>query len=365
MSFARPSTPSTTPRKPVQASSRPSSRASSRPSSPIKPSAPASLNSPLSRPPSALGISALALGRSRGSSLSEKPATAPLKRTGGVGKASPTKPAARPLSTQGNGSTSTLRSTQGASTSSFSSTLSALSTSQRARQRKEPPRPSDASSTCASSIGETSDDDGDDVPRRRAGFGPIQTPTKKKTRRAETETEDDDPGFLTAKEGGMSESEVDVPAKNKGRSSVVYRGEVEEVTPMAEDGEETETETETETEEEEKDGKQENVVVCLRVRPSKSSGSPFGPPSIYSLSPSDSKLTLTTSHPSLVKRGGAYSKGGISDEYEFRFDLLHVAPAKTESLYDAKIRPVVQAALGGFNGTVFAYVSIPGLSRHL
>ncbi|GAA5871223.1 hypothetical protein JCM1840_000153 [Sporobolomyces johnsonii] len=350
MSFARPSTPSTTPRKPVQASSRPSSRASSRPSSPVKPAASASLNSPLPRPSSALGINALAQGRNRGSSFSDKPAGASVKRTGGGGRASPTKPATRPLSTHANGSTSTLKSAQVTSTSSFSSPLSASSTAQRARQRKEPPRASDASSTCASSIDETSDDD---VPRRRAGFGPIQTPMKKKTRGAETETEDDDPGFLTAKEGGMGESEVDVPAKNQGRSSVVYRGEGEEVTPTDEDGEETETETETE--EEEKDGKQENVVVCLRVRPSKSSASSSSSPSIYSLSPSDAKLTLTTSHPSLVKRGGAYTKGGISDEYEFRFDLLHVAPAKTDSLYDAKIRPVVQAALGGFNGTVFAY----------
>ncbi|KAL7341687.1 kinesin motor domain-containing protein [Rhodotorula toruloides] len=45
----------------------------------------------------------------------------------------------------------------------------------------------------------------------------------------------------------------------------------------------------------------------------------------------------------------------MSDEYEFRFDLLHVHPSPTEDLYDKKIRPVVKAALGGFNGTVFAY----------
>lgn len=34
---------------------------------------------------------------------------------------------------------------------------------------------------------------------------------------------------------------------------------------------------------------------------------------------------------------------------------MHLSPAPTEQLYDGKIRPVVQAAMSGFNGTVFAY----------
>jgi centromeric protein E len=46
----------------------------------------------------------------------------------------------------------------------------------------------------------------------------------------------------------------------------------------------------------------------------------------------------------------------MSEEYDFRFDLLHVHPSPTEDLYDKKIQPVVEAALGGFNGTVFACV---------
>lgn len=44
-----------------------------------------------------------------------------------------------------------------------------------------------------------------------------------------------------------------------------------------------------------------------------------------------------------------------SDEYDYRFDALHLSPAPTEQLYDGKIRPVVRAAMSGFNGTVFAY----------
>lgn len=36
-------------------------------------------------------------------------------------------------------------------------------------------------------------------------------------------------------------------------------------------------------------------------------------------------------------------------------DALHLSPAPTEELYYTKIRPVVRAAMNGFNGTVFAY----------
>ncbi len=36
-------------------------------------------------------------------------------------------------------------------------------------------------------------------------------------------------------------------------------------------------------------------------------------------------------------------------------DALHLSPLPTEKLYDSQIRPIVQAAMTGFNGTVFAY----------
>lgn len=48
------------------------------------------------------------------------------------------------------------------------------------------------------------------------------------------------------------------------------------------------------------------------------------------------------------------AKSATSDEYDFTFDALHLPPKPTEVLYDAKIRPVVRAAMRGFNGTVFA-----------
>ncbi|BGP12111.1 Kinesin-like protein kip2 [Rhodosporidiobolus nylandii] len=154
-----------------------------------------------------------------------------------------------------------------------------------------------------------------------------------------SESED---GFLTA----LSEAEEE-GGKGGRRSSVVKNGAETETEEQGGSGGGASDE-ETETEEEEKDGKQENVVVCLRVRPSKSTS----PSEIYALAPSSSTLTLLPFHPSRAKRGGG---SGRSEEYDFRFDLLHTAPSPTSELYDRKIRPVVRSALGGFNGTVFAY----------
>lgn len=86
------------------------------------------------------------------------------------------------------------------------------------------------------------------------------------------------------------------------------------------------------------------------MRPPKATSSSS---SIYKYLPAEAKLSLAASHPTLMKRGGK-----TSDEYDFRFDLLHVSPDPTSKLYDRKIRPVVKAALSGFNGTVFACVPI-------
>jgi centromeric protein E len=77
------------------------------------------------------------------------------------------------------------------------------------------------------------------------------------------------------------------------------------------------------------------------------------PPSIYKLDPSASSLSFASTHPVIVKRGAMNSRQG-GDEYDYRFDALHLPPAPTEDLYDAKIQPVVRAAMNGFNGTVFA-----------
>ncbi|KAM0792007.1 hypothetical protein ACM66B_007118 [Microbotryomycetes sp. NB124-2] len=99
------------------------------------------------------------------------------------------------------------------------------------------------------------------------------------------------------------------------------------------------------------DGKAVNVVVCLRVRPTRVNSSSA---SIYDFQPAKSSISFAATHPTLLKRGAMSSQRHM-EEYEFRFDALHLPPAQTESLYDNKIRPIVRATMNGFNGTVFAY----------
>ncbi|KAJ8294689.1 Kinesin-related protein 4 [Rhodotorula toruloides] len=329
MAFARPSTPSATPKRPA---TRAQSRASSRPASPSKPSTLASsLNQPLPRPASRTGIAGTSRPGSRLSTTSNGGPASPTKRlsvTGEVARSSGAGRSSTPTTPGGtrirpNGSNNML-----SATGSLLSIASARSTGGRGPGGQA--RPSVAS-TIASSVSYQTDlddnlvteDELDDVPRRRAGFGPPSTPRGSRPLLEDFESED-------------------------GRRSSIVERAYEEVSGT--EGEETETE------EEEKDGKQQNVVVCLRVRPPKSTNV-FPAQPIYTFSPADSTLSLTSSHPTLLKRFGSSTSvlKAMSDEYEFRFDLLHVHPSPTEDLYDKKIRPVVKAALGGFNGTVFAY----------
>ncbi|GAA6059859.1 hypothetical protein JCM10212_007064 [Sporobolomyces blumeae] len=356
MTLSRPSTPSSSPRKPLASSSRPSSRASSRPASPTKPST-SSINNPFPRPSSALGLGATLRSGARPSTASngEVGRTSPTKRTSLLRplSASPTKSSS---SASSNGLRCSIARAPGpsASNSSFASTVSVSSTASARKPNPTRNRVEDPSSARSSDAGcstdddreregDDDDDDHDNVPRRRPGFGPLSTPRRPARKGHETETETEgEGGFLTAEEGALTA--VGGAASNAWSSRNQSNGSIVE-SSSGEDA--SETETETEEPEEEKDGKTENVVVCLRVRPSKSSTAQTG---IYTLNPSEATLNLAPSHPTLLKRGGK-----TSDEYEFRFDLLHVAPDPTERLYDRKIRPVVKAALNGFNGTVFAY----------
>lgn len=94
------------------------------------------------------------------------------------------------------------------------------------------------------------------------------------------------------------------------------------------------------------------------VRPPKATSPTIQAAPIYTYAPDEALLSLTSAHPTLLKRFGSTSNvtKSLSEDYDFRFDLLHVHPLPTEHLYDRKIKPVVKAALGGFNGTVFAWV---------
>lgn len=88
-------------------------------------------------------------------------------------------------------------------------------------------------------------------------------------------------------------------------------------TRMAEEEEEDE-------EEEEMTSKEQNVVVCVRVRPTRSDAGAGGS-SIYKFLGAEGRIKLDASHPTFMKRGGM-SKGATANiqagEYDFRFGML-------------------------------------------
>ncbi|GAA5850304.1 hypothetical protein JCM9279_006523 [Rhodotorula babjevae] len=311
-----------TPKRPLT-TTRPASRASSRPPSPSKPE---SVNNAPSRPPSRPS-SALFASPGPTSSTDTTRAPSPTKRASSSAFSlassrapSPTKPqprtSARPP----------------ASSSSFSlRSTTSVSTSTSAHARTSSASSLAPSGSFAGGLAaQDEDDEEEDRPRRRAGFGPPATPTRRVR-------------------GAFAEA-----GEKAGRA-----GEGSDCARDEEDDEEDDDGTETETEEDDKDGKAQNVVVCLRVRPPKpGSASSSSTAPIYTFNPATSCLSLAASHPTLVKRFGSsghHAPRALSNDYEFRFDLLHLHPSPTSDLYDARVRPVVRAALAGFNGTVFAY----------
>ncbi|KAJ9479784.1 Kinesin-like protein KIP2 [Pseudozyma hubeiensis] len=119
------------------------------------------------------------------------------------------------------------------------------------------------------------------------------------------------------------------------------------------------------------DSKQ-NVVVCVRMRPSRSSDSD---PSVWSCDSLKSQITPTEHHPAIAKRTTSSERAGAvptthslpsshdlassedpsSSTYHFQFDKLITGSQTTDDMYHSHIAPVVRAAMEGYNGTVFAY----------
>ncbi|ORY32865.1 kinesin motor domain-domain-containing protein [Naematelia encephala] len=93
-------------------------------------------------------------------------------------------------------------------------------------------------------------------------------------------------------------------------------------------------------------GGSDKVVVCVRIKPTKSAFAS----SAYEVTPIS--LTLSDAHPNVQKRGG---KAGREDEYTYTFDKLIQYPSTTPELYNAKVSALVDKAMNGFNSTIFAY----------
>ncbi|ODO06440.1 centromeric protein E [Cryptococcus wingfieldii CBS 7118] len=90
----------------------------------------------------------------------------------------------------------------------------------------------------------------------------------------------------------------------------------------------------------------DKVVVCVRIKPTQS---PFA---TMAYDMTSTSLTLSDDHPKVKQRGG---KAGREDTYNYTFDKLLQHPSTTPELYTAKVSPLVDKAMSGFNSTVFAY----------
>ncbi|GAA93598.1 uncharacterized protein L969DRAFT_95756 [Mixia osmundae IAM 14324] len=115
----------------------------------------------------------------------------------------------------------------------------------------------------------------------------------------------------------------------------------------------------------------QNIAVTIRVRPLPAPSLDLAVPEqlaalrqqeseqakLWTLDPNRARLSLLPTHPARARRQA--TNGTATDasdaEYDFTFDHLHLAPKPTQELYDKTIQPVVQAAMDGYNGTVFAY----------
>lgn len=99
-------------------------------------------------------------------------------------------------------------------------------------------------------------------------------------------------------------------------------------------------------------GARENVVVCVRLRPSEHDDG------VWTFEHDSNRVLPTEQHPALAKRAGSSTQADDDElraTYDFRYDHLVLGNERTESLYDASVYPVVRAAMEGYNGTVFAY----------
>lgn len=132
---------------------------------------------------------------------------------------------------------------------------------------------------------------------------------------AASDAESTERGFDTARESNNSIATLSTPKKRRAASST-------------------------------DDGKAQNIVVCVRIRPGKPAEE-----DIWTLDATESRIRLSENHPLIKSRG----KQGKDDAYDFRFDSIILPTQTTTDLYDQQIGRIVTAAIEGFNSTIFAY----------
>lgn len=117
----------------------------------------------------------------------------------------------------------------------------------------------------------------------------------------------------------------------------------------------------------------QNVVVCVRMRPSRAAAS-ASDPTVWNCDSTKNQIVPTEHHPAIAKRTTSSERAGAgasiaaapsvsdldpdeaaSSTYHFQFDKLITGQQTTDDMYHSHIAPVVRGAMDGYNGTVFAY----------
>ncbi|SPO24950.1 probable kinesin motor protein 1 [Ustilago trichophora] len=117
----------------------------------------------------------------------------------------------------------------------------------------------------------------------------------------------------------------------------------------------------------------QNVVVCVRMRPSRAATA-NSDPAVWNCDSTKNQIVPTEHHPAIAKRTTSSERAGAgasiaaapsvhdldhedasTSTYHFQFDKLITGEQTTDDMYHSHIAPVVRAAMEGYNGTVFAY----------
>ncbi|SPO22782.1 probable kinesin motor protein 1 [Ustilago trichophora] len=117
----------------------------------------------------------------------------------------------------------------------------------------------------------------------------------------------------------------------------------------------------------------QNVVVCVRMRPSRAEPT-NSDPAVWNCDSTKNQIVPTEHHPAIAKRTTSSERAGAgasiaaapsvhdldhedasTSTYHFQFDKLITGEQTTDDMYHSHIAPVVRAAMEGYNGTVFAY----------
>lgn len=100
-------------------------------------------------------------------------------------------------------------------------------------------------------------------------------------------------------------------------------------------------------------GRDQNVTVAVRVRPFNKRERGLNSKSVLEVTPGTNAIVITDPSPAKAAAGIAVDES--SRKKTFAFDHVYSWDSTQEEVYTQLAKPIVDQALAGYNGTVFAY----------